>query len=135
MNTHVPLGLWLGGAAAVALVCAFVTIGLWRFAAGQARNRVLVGLTAWLALDILLAAIGVFATSYHRPVPVIAVGIVLPIVVGVRLLGRAGALVRLLHSVSPRALIGVQFYRVAGVVFIVAWAAGRMPAIFALPAR
>ena len=134
MSTHVPLGLWFGGAAALVLVCGAVTIVLWRVASGQARSRLLGALAAWLGLAILLGALGVFATTYQRPVPVIAVGIVLPIVVGVLLLRRPGSVIRLLHSISPRALIGVQFYRVAGVIFVIAWAAGRMPAIFALPA-
>jgi hypothetical protein len=136
MNTHVPLGLGLGlgVAAAVALVFGSVTIGLWRAASGASRSRVLAALAGWLALGVLLGALGAFATSYQRPVPVIAVGIVLPIVVGVLLLRRSTGLTRLLDSIPASSLIGVQLYRVVGVVFIVGWAAGRIPAIFALPA-
>lgn len=134
MSTHVPLGLWFVGAAAVAIFVGCVTVGLRRGAPGDLRGRVLTALAAWLAVAVALAALGVFATSYHRPVPVIAAGIVLPIVVGVRLLRRPGGLNRLLDSIEPRSLVGVQLYRVIGVVFIIAWAAGRMPAIFALPA-
>ncbi|HWF73068.1 MAG TPA: hypothetical protein VG186_06975, partial [Solirubrobacteraceae bacterium] len=134
MNTHVPIGLGIGVIAAVALVYLSVTVGLWRTGTGEARGRLLAGLTAWLALGVLLGALGAFATTYHRPVPVIAFGIVLPIPIGLLLLRRPSPLTRLLDSIPPRALVRVQLYRVAGVVFIVGWAAGRIPAIFALPA-
>ncbi len=40
----------------------------------------------------------------------------------------------MVDSVPLRSLIGVQIYRVAGVVFLLAWADGRIPAVFALPA-
>jgi len=138
MNTHVPLGLWFAVPAAVALVFSLVAVGLRRAGAGagagDGRGRVLIGLTAWLVLAAVLSALGVFATSYHRPVPIIAAGIVLPIVAGVLLLRRSEVLNRVLDSIPVRVLIGVQFYRIAGVVFIAGWAAGRIPAIFALPA-
>jgi hypothetical protein len=55
-------------------------------------------------------------------------------VAGAVLLRRSGRLTGLLDALPVRALISVQFYRVAGVVFLVGWAIGRIPAIFAVPA-
>jgi hypothetical protein len=107
---------------------------VWQVGSREARGRVLAGLTAWLAADVALAAVGVFAATVHRPVPIIAAGIVLPIVVGVWLLRRPGALSRFVDSIPVHSLIDVQIYRVAGGVFVLAWALGRMPAIFALTA-
>lgn len=134
MNTDVPPGLWYGVTAAVGLVFLLAIAGVGRAASDEDRRRVLAGLTAWLALAVVLAAVGVFATSYRRPAPVIAAGIIVPIVLGVFLLRGPGALNRALDSIPLRALIGVQLYRVLGGVFIIGWALGRIPAIFALPA-
>jgi hypothetical protein len=134
MTTHVPLDLWFAVTAAVAVVIGFVAIGAWRVASGDVRAPVVAGLTAWLAADVALAAVGAFAATIHRPVPVIAVGIVLPVLVGIWLLGRSDRLRRLVDSVPLHSLIDVQIYRVVGGVFILAWALGRMPAIFALTA-
>jgi len=134
MTTHVPLDLWFAAGAAVALVFSLVAIGVWRLGSGEDRRRVLAGLTGWLAAGVALAGVGVFAATIHRPVPIIAAGIVLPIVAGILLLRRPGALSRLLDSVPLYSMIDVQIYRVVGGVFILAWALGRMPAIFALTA-
>ena len=131
---HVPLGLWLAVAAAIALVVGSTLAGLWRLADLEARGRVALGLSLWLAADVVLAGLGVFAATAHRVVPFIALGIVTPVVVGVWLMRRPSSLRRVLESLSVRSLIAVQTYRVAGVVFLVAWADGRLPAIFALPA-
>jgi hypothetical protein len=134
MTIHVPLGLCLSVGAAVALVTGSVAVVLGRAAAGDARTRVAGGLTAWLAVDVTLGAAGVFATSFHRPVPVLAAGIAVPVAGGVWLLRRHGEVRRLVDSIPLRSLVAVQTYRVAGVVFILAWADGRIPGAFALPA-
>ena len=145
MSTHAPLDLWFAVGAAMAVVLGLVVGALRALGSspggehpGALRalggGRVLAGLMLWFAADVALAAIGVFAATVHRPVPIIAIGIVLPIVVGVWLLSRAGALSRLVDSIPTHTLIDVQTYRVVGAVFILAWAEGRMPAIFALTA-
>ncbi len=133
-STHVPLGLWLATAGAIALVLAALAVELWPVADRQARGAVARGLLLWLAIDVALGAAGVFASAVHRPIPMIAVGILVPVGVGLWLLGRPGRLRRVVDSLPLRSLIAVQVYRVAGVVFLIAWAAGRLPALFALPA-
>jgi hypothetical protein len=134
LNTHVPLGLWIAVPSAVVIVYVLLTTGVWRVASGEIRYRVMIGLTWWLSFFTALAAVGAFAANYHRPVAAIAFGIVVPIVVGLVLLGRSPALNHMLDQISPRALIGVQFYRVLGGLFIIGWATGHIPAVFALPA-
>ena len=134
MNTHVPLGLWIAVPAGVAITYLAVIIGLGRKATGSGRGRTIYALTAWPAAFTVLAAAGAFATSYHQKVPVIAFGIAVPVVAAVVFYRRSPALRSLLDSIPMRALIGVQLYRVIGGLFILAWALGRMPAIFALPA-
>jgi hypothetical protein len=133
-TTHVPLDLWFAVGAAVALVIGLVAVGVWRVASGDARGQVIAGLAAWLALDVALASLGVFAATIHRPIPFIAAGIVFPVLAGLWLLRRPGGLGRLIDSIPTPSLIDVQIYRVAGGVFVLAWALGRMPAIFALVA-
>lgn len=134
MDTHVPLGLWIAVPVGVAITYLTVVIGLWRRSTGGIRGRVIYALTAWPVAFTILAAAGAFATSYHQKVPVIAFGIVVPVVVGVVFFRRSRALRDLLESISLRWLIGAQLYRVIGGLFLIAWAVGRMPAIFALPA-
>jgi len=134
VNGHVGLGLWLAVGAAVAGVSGTAALGLWREADRELRGPALAGLAAWLAVDIALGALGVFAARAHRVAPMLALGIAAPIVVGVWSLRRPGALSRLFESIPARSLIGVQVYRVAGVVFLLGWAAGCIPALFALPA-
>jgi hypothetical protein len=131
---HVPAGLWIAVGAALALVMGSVAAGVRWAVPDRARNKLLIALTVWLAIDAALGAIGVFAADVTRPVPGIAPGMALPILGSVWLLGRSEGVRRLLASVPLRRLIGVQVYRVAGGVFILAWASGRMPAAFALPA-
>jgi hypothetical protein len=136
MTAHASLALWLAVGAAVGLVIGSVTRLLWRADLGTAARRrwILAGLAAWLAADVALGAIGAFDAHLHRLVPGIVAGIALPIVGGVWLLGHTGELSRRLSALPVRSLIAVQRYRVAGVVFLIAWAAGRMGAVFALPA-
>ena len=134
MSAHVSLAGWLGVAAAILLVVGSVAALLIRAAPAETRVPLLGGLTAWLAIDVLLGSVGAFAAGAHRALPGIAAGIAAPVLLGVWLLGRHGAAARAARELPPATLIGVQVYRVAGVVFILAWAYGPMPGAFALPA-
>jgi hypothetical protein len=131
---HAPAGIWIAATAAIALVLGAVAAILWPAANRQARGRVARGLAAWLALDLAIGAVAGFAATTHRQIPALALGIVVPVAAGLWLLGRDGALRRVADSLPLRALIGVQVYRVAGVVFLIAWPAGILPAAFAIPA-
>lgn len=53
---------------------------------------------------------------------------------GIALLAASPGFRRTIDAVPPDRLIGVQLYRVLGGVFLVGWALGIFPAVFALPA-
>lgn len=91
-------------------------------------------LLAWLALAIVLAALGAFAAGPGSTVPWIAVGIAVPTAAGGLLYARSPRLRELLDAVPLQWLVGVQLYRVLGVMFLVAYVDDRMPAEFAIPA-
>jgi hypothetical protein len=130
----VPLGLWFAAAAAVLLVAAAVAGWVRSTVPEEARRPVLAVLTGWLILDIALGSVGLFAANSHRLIPGIAAGIVLPLLVGAWLLRPEGSFGRVLAAAPLHSLVGLQVYRIAGAVFILAWADGRMPGAFALPA-
>lgn len=134
MNVDVPAGLWIVALVATAVVTVIVLAGVLSSPARSTARRLAAVLVLWLAVDVALGAAGAFAASPQTWVPFIALGIAVPIVVGVALLARPGAVQRFVDSLPLQRLIGVQVYRAAGVIFLIAWAAGRMPAAFALPA-
>ena len=134
MNVDVPLGLWLVALAATAVVTIIAAGGVLSSPDRGAARTLIAVLIAWLAVDVVLGAAGVFAASPSTWVPFIALGIAVPLVAGIVLLARRGAAQRFVDSIPLHRLIGVQVYRAAGVIFLIAWASGRMPAVFALPA-
>jgi hypothetical protein len=90
-------------------------------------------LLGWLATSIVLAALGVYhagATS----IPTIQYGIALPILIGALLIWRSESVKRIIDAVPQPWLVGVQLYRALGVVFLILYAAGQLPAMFAWPA-
>ncbi len=134
MTHPVPADLWIATVAAIAVVGGAVVGALWREAPREARVVAIAGLAGWLGLDVALGAAGAFAAEPNRLVPGIVAGVAVPIAAGAWLLGRGGRIGRLVGSVSVRTIVGVQAYRVAGVVFIIAWLQGRVPGVFAVPA-
>ncbi len=74
---------------------------------------------------------------YHvgaSAIPTIQYGIVLPILIGSLLLWRSDTMARLLDAVPQQWLVGVQLYRALGVIFLILYAAGKLPGLFAWPA-
>lgn len=134
MNVDVPGGLWLVALAATAVVTIIACVGVMTSPERSVARTVIAVLLAWLAVDVALGALGTFAASPTTWVPFIALGIAVPIVAGVALLTRPGAVQDFIDSIPLQRLIGVQVYRAAGVIFLIAWASGRMPGVFALPA-
>jgi hypothetical protein len=90
----------------------------------------------WVTLAILLARHGFWETHTDDPLtapPRIAFGIVVPTVLG-SLLVRNTTVRGWIGRIPLHVLVGVQFYRVVGVLFLIAYAQDDMPAEFALPA-
>src|SRR5262249_41626600 len=90
-------------------------------------------LLGWLAVAITLAAIGVYhIASGDRPT--IQYGILLPILIGALMIWRSETTKRVIAAVPQQWLVGIQFFRVLGAIFLILSATGTLPRLFALPA-
>ena len=108
------------------------------YAARAQRRRAVLwagagGVVAWLVLAVALAKQGAFETTTQTTFPAIAPAIVLPTALGCALLAFAPAR-RAIARLPLHWLVGVQFYRVVGGVFLIAYLQDDIPAEFALPA-
>jgi len=91
-------------------------------------------LFGWLAVALYLGWLGIFRSVANQPFPYIALAIGVPIVIGALLIRGSKRVREIVDAVPQSWLVGFQFYRVAGVTFLVLYAAGLLPGIFALPA-
>lgn len=90
-------------------------------------------LVGWFAAAVATSVAGWYRPGSGAP-PTIQYGLLIPIVVGL-LLARSWPLLRRTIEIIPnRWLVGVQVYRVLGVIFLVLYAGGYLPGLFALPA-
>ncbi len=96
----------------------------------QAASVVLVG---WFAVAAGLAWTGAYEGAPDS-LPIIQFGILIPIAVGALLIWRSATASRIIDAVSQQWLIGVHVFRALGAIFLVLYAEGRMPGLFALPA-
>jgi len=90
-------------------------------------------LLAWLAAALLLGLHGFFEPSRRARFPHIALGFT-PILVGLAAYAGFKPLRDMVRAVRPHLVIAVQVYRILGFVFLVLFAQGRLPGIFAIPA-
>jgi hypothetical protein len=90
-------------------------------------------LVGWFAAAAGLAWIGAFEGAPDS-LPTIQFGILIPIVLGALLFWRSETASRIIDAVPQQWLIGLHVLRVLGATFLVLYAAGRMPVLFALPA-
>jgi hypothetical protein len=88
--------------------------------------------TLWLAVIWSGAINGVFRPG-NAP-PLLPFAIFLPVIVGVPILLRSKRVGDVLDAMPASWLVGLQVYRVFGGIFLVGWARGVIPGIFALPA-
>ena len=133
---HVPYGLWIAMAGANVAIAALIVGWLLtvRGRPATTARAYAVAVAAWLAAAFALGGLNVFKAATGRPAFPIALGVVVPIGVGVALFRRHAATRELVASATTPQLIGVQLYRAIGGLFLVAWAIGIMPWQFALPA-
>ena len=123
IHIAIVLGLWL------ALERTGLTqrqrLGLWL--------AVVVPYTLWLAVIWSVAVNGVFRPGNNTP-PLVPLAIFLPVIVGAPILLRSKRIGEVLDAMPASWLVGLQVYRVLGGIFLVGWARGVVPGIFALPA-
>jgi hypothetical protein len=101
------------------------------------RGRAIWGGAAFLAafyLAALLPARSGFYASAGSKIPTIQFGLLIPIVAGILMFFLWSPFRRVIEAVPQQWLVGVQLYRTLGVIFLVLYAIGRLPAVFAVPA-
>jgi hypothetical protein len=91
-------------------------------------------LSGWFALAETLGRNNVYWAANNLSIPTIQFGILIPIAIGLVLLVRSHRIARLVDALPLSWLVGVQFYRALGFMFLVLWAGGHLPWAFALPA-
>jgi hypothetical protein len=104
-----------------------------RYATAGVLSAVLIG---WVALAQYLGAANTYATAdtAGAGVPTILFGLLIPLAVAAIALWRSESIARLVSAIPLHWLVAAQVYRVAGGIFLVLWADGRLPWQFALPA-
>ncbi|MGA8480940.1 MAG: hypothetical protein WB696_23500 [Chthoniobacterales bacterium] len=111
-------------------------LGLGRTKADRVRIVSTLGIVlfGWLVLALFLGWRGIFSSALNQPVPYIALAIGIPILVGALFIRGSKQIREIIAAVLQSQLVAFQFYRVLGVTFLVLYAAGQLPGIFALPA-
>jgi hypothetical protein len=111
-------------------------LGLGRTKADRVRIVSILGIVlfGWLVLSLFLGWQGIFRSALNQQVPYIALAIGIPILVGALSIRGSKQVREIIAAVAQSQLVAFQFYRVLGVTFLVLYAAGQLPGIFALPA-
>ena len=123
--TIIALGLiWLGAARMPASAKS-------RYATAGALSAAFIG---WLAVAQYLGAANTYFASTDTAVPTVLFGLLIPLAVAAIALWQSESVARLVSAIPLHWLVAAQVYRVIGGIFLVLWAAGRMPWQFALPA-
>ncbi len=144
LNYAVPViaASGLTSVAARVFIHLLIGLGLWlglertELSQGERRNTwlvVMIPFTLWLAVIWSAALDGVFRAGVS-PLPLIPLAVFLPVIIGVPLLLRSKRMGQVLDSMPAAWLVAFQVYRVIGSGFVIGWAQGTAPGLFALPA-
>ena len=123
IHVLIALGLWLG-------------LERTELTPAQRRNTwlgVMIPFTLWLALIWGSAINGVFQVGV-APFPLLPFAIFLPVIIGAPIVLLSKRMAQVLDAMPASWLIALQVYRVLGSAFLIGWARGLVPGIFALPA-
>jgi len=90
-------------------------------------------LVGWLFAALLPSWAGFYRTA-RAGMPTIQYGLLIPIIVAVALFWRWGAFRRAIEAVPQEWVVGLQFYRAEGLIFLLLLAGHRLPGVFAWPA-
>src|SRR6476619_372632 len=125
--TIIALGLiWLGAARMPASAKS-------RYTTAGVLSAALLG---WEAVAQYLGAANTYLATIENPpaVPTILLGLLIPLAVAAIALWQSESGAGLVSAIPLHWLVAAQVYRVAGGIFLVLWADGRLPWQFALPA-
>jgi len=122
----------------ITAILAGLRVAVIRAGWGEARRIVTLRsaaalLSLWFVVALALSWAEVFRGAADR-VPTIEFGIFVPLVVGLAWPWRSETAKRLLDAIPQSWLVGIQFYRVLGLIFLLLDAQGSLPSLFALPA-
>lgn len=138
---YLHLMVSLAQAVILAVAVMLVWAGLLRMKAPTLRQlttgiALTVVLFAWWGVVQALGAQNVFwAGDGVESAPIILASIVIPAALGIFLLGRSRRVADLIDALPLSWLVGAQFYRILGVIFLVLWMDdGKLPADFAVSA-
>jgi hypothetical protein len=90
-------------------------------------------LPLWFVVALALSSAGVFRGAADRA-PTIEFGIFVPVAMGLAWLWRSEIAMRLIDAIPQSWLVGIQFYRALGLIFLFLNAQGSLPSLFAWPA-
>jgi hypothetical protein len=139
MFENIPDWISVTVISSVVLIALMIWTGFYRASRSPSSHRttpsVPVGifLAAWLGLAIGLGLNGFFGRYAALQVPGIAFAF-LPLIIGYILTSVSTSLRATIDAVPPHWMIAVQTYRILGVLFLVLFAQGSLPGVFALPA-
>jgi hypothetical protein len=136
--SYLPYFVLVSGAGIVATLLFGLRLALSRAGWSADDQSRLVRLSAlvligWFGIAFVLGVSGVYRGASDQ-IPTIQYGILVPILIGSMLIVRSSSMARVIEAVPQQWLIGVQFYRALGIIFLVLYGAGKMPGLFAWPA-
>ena len=102
-----------------------------RYATAGVLSAVLIG---WMAVAQYLGAANTYFAAKDTAVPFVLFGLLIPLAAAAIGLWQSESIARLVSAIPLHWLVAAQVYRVAGGIFLVLWADGRLPWQFALPA-
>jgi hypothetical protein len=104
-----------------------------RYTTAGVLSAVFIG---WEVVAQYLGAANTYLATIETPptVPTILFGLLIPLAVAGIALWQSESIARLVAAIPLHWLVAAQVYRVAGGIFLVLWADGRLPWQFALPA-
>jgi hypothetical protein len=101
------------------------------------RKRAVWNSTLLLGAWFIAALVPSWLGFYDRPLfglPTIQYGMIIPLIVAVMLFRGSATLRRVVEAIPQSWLVCVQVYRTEGVIFLVLYATGHLPGVFAWPA-
>lgn len=99
----------------------------------QAVSTISAVLVAWCLVALASSLFGLFRAT-PTGAPTLPFALLIPIAAGILLARRWELLAQILDAVPGAWLVGVQFFRVLGLIFVILYAQDRLPGAFALPA-
>jgi len=91
-------------------------------------------LAGWFVLVLLFALADIYHVSEDFLSPLVPIGFALPFIIGWHLMKTSASFQMVLDKLTQEWLIALQFYRTGGIIFILLYFQGLLPALFAFSA-